>query len=286
MRQTIEKVVFLALALAIHVAVWLQWPAEGVESGGSGGDVFVSVAAADGAMQAVIEEWEAAQEAANDPDPQLEQTVAEPEPPVEEAVQPTTEAEPPIEPEPVITDQQTDVETPIEEIATKLPSQPEVRPRLESVPAPVPPPPPSERPRPTPPERAQPSPQPSAPAVREQRAAGTGGGTIAGTAQPQEVASIDPGQQRSLMASWGGQIQAQIARRARSARAQSGRVIVQIVLNRNGQVQQTRVLQSSGSPDTDNAALEAVARAGRFPAAPNELPGETHRFQLPISIGG
>lgn len=274
-----EGPVFFAVALAIHVAFWIQLPARSIESAGDQGEAFVSVAAADGALEALIAEWEEPSETTPETEkaahsqPDLE-PISEPQPVELEPLTDVTDApvpEVPDAPEP------TDIVTQAIPLPTRAPTRP-VRQRQpeRTEAAPV-----RTRERQT--EQARSS---SAPAVRQQRAAGTGGGETVGRQAPTQVASIDPSRKRSLMAEWGGKIQSRIARRARSGAQASGRVVLQLLVQRNGIIQDVRVLRTSGNPTVDQAAIAAVGRTGRVPSAPRALPGDVHKFQIPITIGG
>ena len=83
------------------------------------------------------------------------------------------------------------------------------------------------------------------------------------------------------MAEWGARIQARVERSRPRVRAQ-GAVTVQGQVSRDGQVLAMGITRPSGNPAVDQAALQAVRQAGRFPAAPEGLPGAAHRFNLPM----
>ncbi|QEN89942.1 energy transducer TonB [Labrys sp. KNU-23] len=66
----------------------------------------------------------------------------------------------------------------------------------------------------------------------------------------------------------------------------SGQVMVQFVLDRNGQVQSAKVVQGSGQSEFDQAALEALKRATPFPKPPANVTGESFSLRLPILFRG
>jgi protein TonB len=130
----------------------------------------------------------------------------------------------------------------------------------------------------TPPQAAAPStPQPA------RTARGQGGGATQGAAptpQPAQPA-LSAGQRQSLMSQWGAQIMARIER-ARPRVRGSGQVILALRIARDGSLAGLSIARSSGNADVDRAALSAVQRAGRFPAAPAGLIEASYGFSLPI----
>ena len=137
------------------------------------------------------------------------------------------------------------------------------------------------------PQLAAPPPQAPAP---DRTAAGTGGGITQGAApapqptpQPTPQPAISTAQIQGAMAQWGGQIQARIAR-SRPNVTGSGRATVQLSVGRNGQLQGLGLAQSSGNPAVDQAALDAVRRAGRFPRAPAALTDASYSFSVPLTF--
>lgn len=61
-----------------------------------------------------------------------------------------------------------------------------------------------------------------------------------------------------------------------------GTVIVRFVLERDGRLRETGILQSSGDALLDQAAAAAIARVPHFPAFPPELPDESLPIELPV----
>lgn len=61
-----------------------------------------------------------------------------------------------------------------------------------------------------------------------------------------------------------------------------GTVIVRFVLERDGRLRETAILQSSGDALLDQAAATAIERVRRFPPFPAELPEESLPIELPV----
>jgi periplasmic protein TonB len=65
-------------------------------------------------------------------------------------------------------------------------------------------------------------------------------------------------------------------------REKAAKVQVGVVLNRRGNVVSAEVLQSSGDPAYDEAALSMVHRSDPLPQPPAELTDDTFSFTLPV----
>jgi len=132
-------------------------------------------------------------------------------------------------------------------------------------------------PRATPASSAPSTPQPS------RSAEGSGGGQTQGAAPtpPPAQPALSAGQRNSLMAQWGAQILSRIERARPRVRGQ-GRVNLSVRVTRSGQLAGVSVTGSSGDPALDQAAVSAVQRAGRFPAAPAGLTDSSYSFAIPI----
>ncbi|OWY17120.1 hypothetical protein B6V73_09770 [Thioclava sp. JM3] len=265
----------LGAALAVHAGVLLVWepaPAGGAQSAGDGGDALVSLAPSSPSMAARVEEWERP--------PEVETEVAATQP---EA--PTAPNAPKAPNEPI-------------ELAPKVaaptmtaPSAPDAALPEQADPAPLDTPRPKAKPTPPAPKPAQPKApakqqgsQP-APAQPKQQAKGQGDRGAAGDRRTAPAATLSAGQIRSLMGSWGGDIRARIERAKQTpSGAGAGRVIVALNIARDGRLIGASVAQSSGNATLDRAALEAVRRAGRFPAAPQGLGKPSYSFSLPMAF--
>lgn len=137
------------------------------------------------------------------------------------------------------------------------------------------------------PERADSAP-PARPAFE---AAGAGGGAVSGQAPAQPVTQETAAKLRAptdpkLMARWGARIGAQIEARKLSPRGdwRPGKAVLRLVVGRDGRLQSVSVVQSAGDVRLDRAALQAVRRAGRLPAAPKGFADESATFTLPATF--
>jgi protein TonB len=69
-----------------------------------------------------------------------------------------------------------------------------------------------------------------------------------------------------------------------AARGITGTVLVQFVLNRTGDVIESKVTKSSGSGVLDREAIETLRRASPFPAFPDAKPGAEDTYIAPVSF--
>lgn len=139
------------------------------------------------------------------------------------------------------------------------------------------------RPQPRPERPAPPPvPQPIADPAPNREAAGDGSGATAGSAAtPSPAPGLSASERQSLMAQWGAQILRRIERGRPRVRG-AGQVVLHLTITRGGQLASIGVARSSGHPEIDQAGIQAVRRAGRFPAAPDRLADPTYSFTLPI----
>jgi protein TonB len=177
--------------------------------------------------------------------------------------------------------------------AMQVPQAPDVA-NLDTQPAPPPPagkpPPPKPKPEPrqTPQNKPKAKPAGKAQAASSgraaQKAAGSGGGQVAG--QKGADKAVSSGQRKSLMAKWGARIRSQVERRKRSpAGGAKGTVVLRLKVARSGHLQSVSVRKSSGHSALDAAAIAAVKRVRKFPAAPKGLTDQSYGFSLPIKFG-
>ncbi|WP_026757651.1 TonB family protein [Sediminimonas qiaohouensis] len=119
-----------------------------------------------------------------------------------------------------------------------------------------------------------------------QRAAGSGGSSQAGQKGRADTATASKGQQARAQAVWGAKVRSRIERAKRYPRGTnaSGQVSLAISISRTGALLGVNLRRSSGNPVLDQAALDAVRRAGRFPPAPRELPRDAYTFALAIVL--
>lgn len=291
MRKAFEFSVFGALALGLHVALMADYPEQGADAGGAGGDALLTLVGATPQIETMVETWTRPPSA--QPVVDTVQTLPEIERPLlpmssvrlDEAPNSRLRLAAMIEPRP---------ETPERpEIDTTPPPQPKVEPDPPKVTADRRP---KKRPEREPAKKPEQKPKSKAkPAERAQRAsagstaqkaAGSGGSAQAGNSGKAATKTLSPGKEASLIATWGARIRSQVERRKRHPGGRAkGRVVLKISVVRNGQLQSVSVRRSSGQPALDAAAVAAVKRAGRFPAAPKQLTKPVFVFSLPINFG-
>lgn len=123
--------------------------------------------------------------------------------------------------------------------------------------------------------------------VSTQTSAGSGGSTSAGASGTSTAKTLSQAQVSSLKARWGGQIRARVERQKRFPRGQRGRgqVVLRLTVTRDGRIAGASVARSSGNAAYDQAAMAAISRAGRLPAAPAGLTDATYSFNLPMDFG-
>ncbi|MBF9033066.1 TonB family protein [Rhodobacterales bacterium HKCCE2091] len=123
------------------------------------------------------------------------------------------------------------------------------------------------------------SPAPSNPAPAQIAAGGSAGDTRGDTGRDATPAAGAP--DPALMAEWGARIAGRIQARVPRVDA-TGAVTLRITVGRDGRLQSVGILRSSGNPALDQAGIRVVQSAGRFPAAPGGLPGDSFIFNVPI----
>lgn len=263
MRRAAEIIAFLGLSAAVHAGVMAGFgdTIGGPQAQGQAGADRITLAAAPESMAALARRWTEPPQAATSPTAlQTPQMMAQPAfPRLEPAVQGLSLPRAP-------------------ELA-----RPEAPPLAPSMTDTAPPPPPdtalAQSPRPTPrPETAPAStPQPA----RIAQGQGVGASSGSAPAPAPSTPALSQAQRQNLMAEWGGQIMARIER-ARPRVNASGQVTLSLQIGRDGTLGALGVARSSGNQALDDAALAAVRRAGRFPAAPEGLGDDSYSFNLPI----
>ncbi|MEC7764817.1 MAG: TonB family protein [Pseudomonadota bacterium] len=241
----------------------------GEEGSGASGEAVVSVAASSASVEQMVERWEAPPEVAVE----TPEVAAPPE--MTAPVQPTAPSEPTPTARPLPMTPTAPTMSALPETDTAAPAPrhaPDTSPR------------PQRRPEPEPEPRREPAQVASqaSQAQAEQRAQGQGQGGNAGQArQSQATATVSAATKRTLMSQWGGQIQGAIARRAPRG-AGRGTAIVRLTVAANGALAGVALAQSSGNPNIDRLALQAVRTAGRFSPAPAGLGSGPFSFTVPI----
>ena len=306
MRRVAEAAVWTALALGLHLAALAAFDAaatDGTTASGDGGEAPVPLEAADAAVMQMVADWDRPPAVADAVTPALPQAPEVPSlapPPAA-----TAEAAPPMALPRMVAPDTSGPALPVapqappppveqavtatSDLAPRASARPVVRP-VRRTPAPPPDPAPESAPTPAP----KPATQQAAPAPRQtqaapaQRAAGQGGGAGGGHGGAGPATTASPAQVQGLMARWGGEIRSRIERRKsypRAAGGAAGTVQVAIRVGADGGLQALGIAQSSGNAALDQAALAAVQRAGRFPAAPAGLGAGPHSFTLPMAFG-
>lgn len=277
-----DVALFGAVSLAVHVGLFLQiLPGGGSEGAGMGGASAVTVEAADGALAALVADWDRAPSVAVAPAEPVAPRTSDAPPPLPTPAEPSHAAAAPALPAP-------DLPSAAPRLATEAPPQPEATPaalEATALAAALP------DTRPTPRQSPKPATQPAAQAAAQadraaptapaaqHRAAGSGEGATAGRAATGTGQSLSPERRAALVAEWSSAIQSRIARHQRypSGNHGEGKVKVQMVIYRSGQLGDVTLAASSGRPALDAAALDAVRQAAPFPPAPNGLTDDWYR---------
>jgi len=260
MIRGLEFAGFVALAAAVHAGIWSAAP-DGGGAGGAQGTETVTLAAAAPRLAALVATWERPVEAQDHapPPPDLPEALPVPDPLPVELPTPRARARhdtpaPPLpealpSPAPPETDRST----------ADAPRRPVMRPARE--------------------------PTQSAPVRPKQTARDSGRQEAGGAAQASAPARLDTATRSSLMAQWGGAIRARIERQKRYPAGTRAQGTVHLVLDvgGDGRLLGVKVAHASGDPRLDAAAVNAVRRA-RLPAKPDRLPGQQHRFTLPVAF--
>jgi periplasmic protein TonB len=267
MRRVAEIATFLGLSAAVHAGVMAGFSdgQAGSQAMGQGGADRITLAAAPDSMAALAARWARPPQPVTTPAalaaPMMPSPVAPSLPSLEPAPQalsmPAAPAMPGPEAPPLAPAMTDSAPPPPSPKALAQSPRPLVRPDVANAPA-------------------------SAPQAAR-LAQGQGGGQTSGTAPAAapESPALNQAQRQSLVAAWGGQIMARIER-ARPRVNASGQVTLSLRIGRDGTLSALGVARSSGNAALDAAAMDAVRRAGRFPAAPDALREASYGFTLPI----
>ncbi|WP_120632225.1 energy transducer TonB [Ruegeria sp. EL01] len=278
MKHTLEILIFVTLALVLHVLAFAQKPVHGQQSGGSSGETMVSIEAAAATVTKMVETWERPHVTV----PDIQPTLTTPANTTSiAATVPQIDLSPAPRPEMRLATPRPDSFDEFKPDAIQPPprplvSEPEVKVSSDARP--------KLRPPKTQPEPAQKAKNTSA-GRKKEVAAGSGGAAQAGTGRTNATTG-NPSQNAKLQAIWGAKIRARIDRSKRFPRRAkaSGDVTVELHVSRDGQLLSYRIRKSSGVAVLDDAAMKAVAHAGRFPKAPKNLPGNKFGFSVLIRL--
>ncbi|TCO70505.1 energy transducer TonB family protein [Rhodovulum euryhalinum] len=308
MRRLAELSLFLPLAAGLHAAAFGLFSGSEGGAGGGGseaGEGLVTLAAAPPALSRLAEDWSAPPEVAAVP-PELARPApaAPPRLPAPEAgatrpaapegpVSPRADSAPPaLPPPPAIAPPPATApllaappspDAPVQ--ARQVSDRPARAPGLRAPDLPrVEPPPPEPA---APPPRAERRPEAAPPSAPAQTAAGSARASSAG-APARAAPALSPAALRALRAEWGGQILARVARAHRYPRGTraTGRALVDLEVTREGRVVAVRLVQGTGDPVLDRAALDAIRRAAPYPAAPGGLDAGSYGFTVPLKFDG
>lgn len=270
--RALEFSVFVAVAVTLHLAFFLRLPPGGAEASGAGGEDFVTLLAASAQVETMVVDWKrppATATATPRQTPPAPTVLAPPAPSPDLVALPRPERpEDPVRPRPDDTIRLP--EPPLADRPTELAPQETPLPRRR------------EPPRSKPTKTAETAQQASA-GRAGQRAAGSGGGAQAGRGT-QPVKAGSGAQAASLKQAWGAKIRMRIERAKRypPGRRQKAEVRVALTVNASGRLQGAALVRSSGIAAFDQAALQAVRRAGRFPKAPAGLGVGVHDFAVTL----
>lgn len=307
MKIVAEAVAFTGMAVALHLGglALATFPSGASDATGAGGADLVTLRGADSTLAATIARWAQAPKAQEQgavlarvpavrvaaapipsADAALPTAVAAPAlelPDMEIPLLPR-QAPPPPPPPP-------DVALLRDVVAPALISEPPTVPAEDAAskhpttPAPLAGTKPGDQPAKMPPAPAPPlAPVAPAPVLR---AAGQGGGALAGISGQAAAPSLSTGNRNGLLAAWGARIRMAVERQKhypRAAGGATGKAVVEIRVVSDGHVRQSFLRKSAGHPALDHAALAAVRAVGRFPAAPEGLDPGPHEFSFQMSF--
>ncbi|WP_439137142.1 TonB family protein [Roseicyclus sp.] len=267
MRRIAEIAAFLGLSAAVHAGVMAGFSdgQAGPQAMGDGGTDRVTLAAAPESIAALAARWAMPPQPVISPTtlqaPQMPVLAAPAMPIPERAVQALTLPDAPILPRadapPLAPGMADSAPSPLSPNALAQSPRPLARPDVANAPAST----------------------PQAPRLAQGQGGGQTSGAAPAPAQP--TPALNQAQRQNLMAAWGGQIMARIER-ARPRVNAAGQVTLTLRIGRDGTLGALGVARSSGDQALDEAALSAVRRAGRFPAAPDALREASYAFTLPI----
>lgn len=275
--------IFSALAaVLIHVGIFLPWvksdASEGAIAEGQDG-LMVSVGLAGALTENKAEpENEAIDEAKKE---------QKSEPKTEPETQPEPELETQLDPEP----QPETVSEPIPELIPE--TKPEPKP--EPLPAPKPEPKPVPKPQPKPVQKPiqKTEKQVEQSSSTEQLANNDNADTKKNTSISSHATGIgkqvETGGNPAARQSYMSKVAALIARHKRYPRGArkdgvTGTVTVSFTIIKNGRVEESKVLTSSGDPRLDQEALDVLLRASPFPFIPDDLGTNSISITLPIEF--
>jgi len=285
MSRFVEITSFTAIAVAVHVGLFVQLGPSGAQSQGATGQASISLAAASPDMVDRVAAWtrpvDMMQEVPAMPSriPQQSTSMPAVSPPLDRTMPTVVPALP--QPAPAVPDALPRVDT-----QTAAPPRPQHAPEVSPRPQPRVAQKPKTAAKPKPKTAAKPKPKRAgATPAKSQKAKGGATGRNAGVKKKQKNASLSKAARQSLMARWGASIRNRVERRKRypSGTTASGTTVLRITISRSGRIQGVSVVKSSGARRLDQAAIRAVKRA-RYSAAPKGLTAAQYKFNLPVAF--
>jgi periplasmic protein TonB len=88
---------------------------------------------------------------------------------------------------------------------------------------------------------------------------------------------------------WHNDVSRHIARHVRHpdwgrCEGRVGMTAIRFIIDRSGRVLEAHIARSSGIQDLDKEAVAALHRASPVPPMPDFVPGQRHRFELPMTF--
>ena len=277
MKRGLEFTGFLAVAAAVHAGVWGASSPGVPEAGGAGGQSIVTIEASNAQLASLVEAWQRPVDVLRH-SPELARPEAEPQQAAMPRTNPAADT-PPDRAQAALPEVAAAPDLPQVDVSRSPegnPARPEIPPETRPVARPA---------LKSDAETAPPKPRAASTARPKETARGQAGGAAGAAEQPREAPSLSTAAQQSLMAEWGGQIRARIERQKRYPRGTraTGTAHLTLTVSSAGALISVALRQSSGDPLLDRAALAAVRNA-RLPAKPRALPGDSHRFNLPVTF--
>lgn len=284
MKQVFETGAFLALAAGVHVLAFFAMPQQdGLNTGGNGGVDVLTLMAVAPTVEAMVKTWETTPQTATDLtaiDTLTPQAFMSEAPAMAQMF--SQDAQVRLAATDPLPDLQVEAETspvlPVINTETAPPESPQLKPEIKPEPEPKPKPKPQKKPPPKAPKKTESKTGKSnvtSQGRAAQKAAGSGGGKAAGNNGNKSQAAISAGKTQSLMRGWQSKVQRRISQRQHSPRGAftPSRVVINITVDRAGNVLAKKIAKPSSDPKVNQAALDTISRAGRMPKAPKNLPG-------------
>lgn len=253
----------------IHLLAFVSFDtAGGVAGAGDSGDYSVSLQASTASLAQLVDSWDTAPDVITQSITFTPPSVEAPSLPDQVPARPVAMSAPMTPAMPASPEQP---QIPLMTAVVQQPAEPDTTVETEA--------------SPRPPQR--PAPPVNTVEQASQVASGAGGGATAGAAQPTDSVSQTAASVTNAAQQWAAAIKGQIERAKRypsNAGGASGSAVVVLTVGNDGRLVGVSVSASSGNRALDRAAVDAVRRAGQFPAAPTGLTNARYSFSLTISF--